>query len=70
MKSEINNAKAEIQTLIAANKNIITSMMEKDLKLSQFQDEILKNQLNLEKSFYEIHLKDLAIQNLMTTKRL
>ena len=70
MKVEINKTKTEIQTLKAANKNITQSMMEKELKLSQLQDETLKNQLNLEKSFYEIHLKDLAIQKLVTSKRL
>ena len=70
MKKEVDNSRQIIKTLQVENKSIMKLMTENDEKLSQLQEEIQKNQKNLEKSFQEIKLRDLAIQKISTQKRL
>ena len=64
MKNDLEDRKKFIETLEVKNKIILKCMTESNEKLSQLQEELQKNQKNLEKSFQEIHLMDLAIQKL------
>ena len=70
MKKEINEKNQVIKTLELENQNILELVTENCEKLSQLEEERLNNQKNLEKSFQEIHLMDLAIQKISAQKRL
>ena len=70
MKNELDDRKEFIKTLEVKNRSILKCMTESNEKLSQLQEELQKNQKNLEKSFPEIHLRDLTIQKLNDRKRL
>ena len=70
MKNDLEDRKKFIKTLEVKNKSILKCMTESSERLSQLQEELQKSQKNLEKSFQEIHLRDLTIQKLNDTKRL